>query len=90
MCRFQAQKHVSGISVKSFGRQSVEAGLRYRVLRDLLLVWSFVGRFGRGKHSPRCDLPATLDDETARRIAALQGFTTTQQDFGYGDVAGPS
>ncbi|CAK9067113.1 unnamed protein product [Durusdinium trenchii] len=37
------------------------------------------------KHSPRCDLPETLDDETARRIAALQGFTTAQNDFGYGD-----
>ena len=40
-----------------------------------------------GKHSPRCDLPSTLDDETARRIAALQGCTTSQQDFGYGEVA---
>eukprot|EP00913_Durusdinium_trenchii_P029547 g27697.t1 len=41
------------------------------------------------KHSPRCDLPETLDDETARRIAALQGFTTAQNDFGYGDVELP-
>ena len=39
-----------------------------------------------GKHSPRCDLPSTLDDETARRIAALQGCTTSQQDFGYGEA----
>ncbi|CAL1156924.1 unnamed protein product [Cladocopium goreaui] len=41
------------------------------------------------KHSPRCDLPSTLDDETARRIAALQGCTTSQQDFGYGEVELP-
>jgi len=38
------------------------------------------------KHHPRCDLPETLDDETARRIAALQGFVTASQDFGYGEV----
>jgi len=41
------------------------------------------------KHWPRCDLPSTLDDETARRIAALQGFTSEQQDFGYGEVELP-
>eukprot|EP00439_Symbiodinium_sp_Y106_P072586 s85_g13.t1 len=41
------------------------------------------------KHHPRCDLPSTLDEETARRIAALNGFVSASQDLGYGEVELP-
>ncbi|CAE7272935.1 unnamed protein product [Symbiodinium natans] len=41
------------------------------------------------KHHPRCDLPKTLDEETARRIAALNGFVSAGQDLGYGEVELP-
>lgn len=41
------------------------------------------------KHHPRCDLPSTLDEETARRIAALNGFISASQDLGYGEVELP-
>ena len=41
------------------------------------------------RHSPRCDLPETLDEETARRIAALEACITAGDDFGYGEVELP-
>ena len=41
------------------------------------------------KHNPRCDLPHTLDEETARRIASLNGFVSASQDLGYGEVELP-
>ena len=41
------------------------------------------------KHQPRCDLPSTLDEETARRIAALNGSVSASQDLGYGEVELP-
>eukprot|EP00928_Gymnodinium_smaydae_P055223 TRINITY_DN38817_c0_g1_i1.p1 TRINITY_DN38817_c0_g1~~TRINITY_DN38817_c0_g1_i1.p1 ORF type:complete len:1155 (-),score=92.42 TRINITY_DN38817_c0_g1_i1:285-3749(-) len=41
------------------------------------------------KHSPRCDLPSTLDEETARRIASLSASVSAASDFGYGEVELP-
>lgn len=41
------------------------------------------------RHCPRCDLPETLDEETARRVANLQATTSASKDFGYGEVSLP-
>eukprot|EP00039_Didymoeca_costata_P009078 m.120227 g.120227 ORF g.120227 m.120227 type:complete len:1050 (-) comp14350_c1_seq1:98-3247(-) len=41
------------------------------------------------RHEPRCDLTENLTKEMALKIAALNSFSSTEMDFGYGHIAFP-